>query len=121
MATQVHLEDEVELLVGHVEQHLVAGDAGVVDHDVEPAELVDGGLEHRLGGGALPHVAGHDERLDPDGADLLGRLLRCAGEVVEHDVGAGVGQREGLGPAEPGACTGDDGDPALEGQRVGWW
>ncbi len=39
VAAQVHLEHQVPLLVAQVEQHPVAGDAGVVDHDVELAEL----------------------------------------------------------------------------------
>ena len=114
MATQVHLEDEVELLVGHVEQHLVAGDAGVVDDDVEPAELLGGRLQHGLGGGALPHVTGDDERLDADLADLLGCLLGRAGQVVEDHVGAGSGEGERFRATEPGTGTGDDCDASLE-------
>ncbi len=40
-AAQVGLDDEVEVLVGHLPQHLVAQHAGVGDHDVETPELAD--------------------------------------------------------------------------------
>ena len=43
MAAQVHGDDGVPVLVGHVEQHPVAGDARVVDDDVEATESVGGG------------------------------------------------------------------------------
>ena len=50
VAAQVHRDDRVPVLVGHVEQHAVAGDPGVVDDDAEPAEAV-GGLDQLVGGG----------------------------------------------------------------------
>ena len=63
MAAQVHADDVVPLLVGEVEQHPVAGHAGVVDHDVELAEALDRRGEHGVGGGPLPHVALDDRDL----------------------------------------------------------
>ena len=110
----MHLEDEVELLVGHVEQHLVAGDAGVVDDHVEPTELLRGRLQHGFRSGALPHVTGHDERLDADLTDLLGCLLGCAGQVVEDHVRPGSREGERFRATEPGTGTGDDCDAPLE-------
>ena len=47
-------------------------------------------------------------------ADLLGRLLGGIRQVVEYDAGARSGQGDGLGAAEPGTGTGDDGDAAFE-------
>ena len=41
-ALEVHLDDRVPLLLGHVDEHAVAQDAGVVDEHVEVAEGVDG-------------------------------------------------------------------------------
>ena len=64
MPAQVNGDDEVEVLVGHVEQHPVAGDAGVVDHDVQAAQTVGAG--HQLvGGRALADVARARRPLDP--------------------------------------------------------
>ncbi len=47
-ALQVHGDDLVELLLGHLAHGRVAGDAGVVDHDVQAAEGVDGRPDERL-------------------------------------------------------------------------
>ena len=41
VALEVDGEDLVPLLLAHVEDHAVAQDAGVVDEDVDAAELVD--------------------------------------------------------------------------------
>ena len=49
-AAQVHVDHGVEVLVGHLPQHPVAQDARVGDHHVEPAELLDGGGDQRVGG-----------------------------------------------------------------------
>ena len=38
-------DDGVPLVDGHVDQHAVAQDAGVVDQDVDGPEVVDGGLD----------------------------------------------------------------------------
>ena len=54
----------------------------------------------------------------PRARDLLGGLVGGAGQVVEHDARAGVGQRERLGAAEPGAGAGDDRDLAVQGGVV---
>ena len=47
-AAQVDVDDGVEVVVGHLPQHLVAQDAGVGDQDVEPAELVHGPVDELL-------------------------------------------------------------------------
>ena len=41
VALEVDGDDLVPLLLAHVEDHAVAEDAGVVDEDVDAAELVD--------------------------------------------------------------------------------
>ena len=68
----------VPLLLGHVEDHAVAQDAGVVDDDVDAAEAVDRGLDDGLparhGGDRL--VVGHGLAARP--ADLLARPRRPA-------------------------------------------
>jgi hypothetical protein len=42
VALEVDVDDRVPLGLVHVEAHLVAQDAGVVDEHVEPSERVDG-------------------------------------------------------------------------------
>jgi len=50
-------DDRVPVLVGHVEQHPVPGDAGVVDDDAQSAESV-GGRDEFVGGRTLTDVTG---------------------------------------------------------------
>ncbi len=114
VAAQVDRDHGVPLLVGHVEEHPVTRHAGVVDDDVEPAVPVDGGGDHRVGGRPLADVAGHDRGLAAAAADLLRRLVARAGQVVDDDPGAGVGEGQRLGATQPGSGAGDDRDLAVE-------
>ena len=70
-ALQVHGDHLVELLLGHLAHRRVAGDAGVVDHDVQPAEPVDGRTDERVDIVAGRHVAAHRHG-DVVAAELLG-------------------------------------------------
>src|SRR5690606_40852496 len=97
-----------------VDQHAVAGDAGVVDGDVEPAPGAEGGVQQPVGarGGRDVAAVGHgvaaggpqvrDHRVDRRGVD-----------VVDHDPGAGGGQRLDVGPADALGGTGDGADAPL--------
>ena len=93
-----------------------AGDPGVVDEDVDMAERRQGAVDHglvlvhridrRLVGGAPP-----TQTFDrPDG--LFGGLFVPA--VVDGDVGPVGGERQGDGPADTPAPSGDEGDAPLE-------
>src|SRR5439155_14569187 len=59
----VDVEDVAEVLRGHVLRRRLdrADHAGGVDEDVEPAETLDGGADHRTDVVLLRHVAGCDE------------------------------------------------------------
>ena len=46
----MHADHVVPLVDGHVDEHAVAQDAGVVDQDVEAAEGLDRRFDHPLGG-----------------------------------------------------------------------
>ncbi len=74
MAAQVHRDHGVPLLVGHVEQHPVAGDAGIVHHDVQSAQP-DGAGEQFVGRRALADITGYRDGLSTSigsgGADLV--------------------------------------------------
>ena len=78
-AAQVHGDDRVELLLGHVDEHPVAEDARVVDHDVEPSEGVDRRLDDAARSGVVRDVVGVGDRLTPQGRDLVHDLLCGAG------------------------------------------
>ena len=89
---------------------------GVVDDDVDAAEAVGRGGEHRrhlvLGG----DVGGDAERpLGAEGGgDLLGPL---AVEVGDDHARPVAGEQLGDGPADPRRRTGDEGDAALQRRR----
>ena len=69
---QVDAHDQVPVLVGHLEQQVVAGDAGVVDQHVDPAELVDDPRDRGLDGLGVADVGA-----DADGLRVaLQRQLR---------------------------------------------
>ena len=102
-------------------------DAGVGDHDVEPSEVGDAGLERVAQLGPLAHVglAGHDAPAQLlDRALGLGQVLRRGeGIVVRFDLTADVDgddvrpllrHADGMGPALPPRRPGDEGDLALQ-------
>ena len=92
-------------------------DAGIVDHDVESAERLDGAIDHCLDVSRLTGVGVEVLRLPAVGADdvvgvLLGVVLVAAGEagladVGADDVGALSREGEGDGAAVAGAGAGD--------------
>ncbi len=75
VALEVDGDDGVPLLLGHVHEHPVAEDPGVVDEDVEAAELVDRLLDHATGAREVGDVLAVRDRLAAGGADLLDDLL----------------------------------------------
>ena len=95
MTLQVHRQHRVQFFLTHIEDHAVAQDAGVVDDDIEPAEGIDGLLDHLLAGGEVGHVGVVGGRLAAGLLDLRDDLLcrrllaafagGCAAEVVDDD------------------------------------
>ena len=65
-AAQVDVDHRVPLLVLHADDHVVAGDAGIVDQDVQPTPQLDDLVDHLVDAVAMGHVAG----------DRLGRCRR---------------------------------------------
>src|SRR3546814_7084394 len=104
---QVHAHHGVPLVLGHVGEHAVAHEPGVVDHRVEPTEGVDGRAHH--GGRILEagDVTPVGHRLATRAADLVDHLagrsaaapgpVELAAEVVDHHPGALAGQLERMG------------------------
>ncbi len=110
-AEEVHLEHGAPLVEAHPHDQVVAGDAGVVDQDVEPAEGLDRARDERGSRLRVRHVA-----LDPEAAPAQ-RLHVAAGRlrgldrptVEERDVGALPGQPQHDGAPDAARPAGDDG------------
>ena len=115
-AAQVHGQDRVPVVLGQVDEHAVAGDAGVVHDDVEPAPGVERGGEQPVGARRGRHVAdvargvGRPAGLAQRGDRLVdGRAV----DVVDDHPGACGDQRLGVGSADAAGRAGDDADAAL--------
>ena len=112
-------DDGVPVLDGHVEDHPVAQDARVVDHDVQIAVLVDGRIDDPLGAVEVGDVVAVGDGLATRGADLVddlaGRAARRAGavelgaDVVDDHVCALAGERQRVLAAEPASRARHDG------------
>ena len=119
----MHVDDRIPLLLGHVGQHAIAQDSGVVDHRVQVAERLDRGVDQPLrtfprgdtvsvGNGIATH------RLDLLN-DLFGRAeiaasaIDVAAKVVDHDLRAVGSQTEGMFAPDPSTGSGHDCNSAL--------
>jgi hypothetical protein len=97
-AEDVDVEHLVPLVVGVGLDGAGGADAGVVDHDVEPAQPLGGLADRRADRGVVAHV----------GADLLQRGLEGGrGQVEAGHPGAAGGQEAGGGQADAGGAAGD--------------
>ena len=127
-AVQMHVDHHLPVDMAHAMEDAVAQDAGIVDDAVDPAEVLDRGLDHALGAGRIGDAVavGHGlaaGRLDLV-ADLLGRRRAAAAfavdraaEVVDHDAGAFPGGQQRHLAADAAARAGDQHDLVL--QHVG--
>ncbi len=70
----MHRDDLIELLFGHRAHRCVAGDPGVVDHDIPTAETLDSGPDEDVDVVGLSHIAPHRQSnviaAQPLGCDL---------------------------------------------------
>src|SRR5207248_1791017 len=88
VALQVHGDDRVPLGLGHVDDHAVAQDPGVVHEHVQVAELVDGLLHQSLRAVPVGHVLAVHDRFAAHRLDVVNGLLPRA-EVGTLDFGSG--------------------------------
>ncbi len=76
-ALEMDVDDGIPFGLGHVREHPVAEDAGVVDDDVQIAEGVERRLHEPLGALEVGHALAVGDRLPTHrldlGHDLLGR------------------------------------------------
>ncbi len=121
---EVHGDDRVPFGLGHVDEHPVTQDAGIVHQDVEIAERFDRGVDEALCTLPVGDVVGVDDRLAAEGLDLcddlLGRrLVRTvavvgATEVVDHDARAFAREEQSVFAPDAASGAGDDRDSAIE-------
>ena len=121
-------EHRVELVLLHLHEHAVAREAGVVERDVEVAELGDRAAHERLALLPVGDVAEVRDRLAARGLDLrdhlAGRVLVGAAavalgaEVVDHDRGAVPRELDRLDAAEAAPCSGDDRHLAVQDSHL---
>ena len=107
---EVDADDVVPLLLGHVDEHAVPQDAGVVHQHVDVAEGVDGSLDQALGTAEVGDVVGVGDGLAAHGLDLLDHVMSRPGirsrsvlrpsEVVDHDLGALTSEQQGVLPTD---------------------
>jgi hypothetical protein len=113
------VERALEEALAGVERGTGHGPARVVHHDVEAAELLDGGVDEVLEGAGVVHIGRHHEgpaaRPGHPGRDLLEVRDGAGGE---HHIGSGLGQADGDAPPDPLARPGDDGNPVVEAEAV---
>ncbi len=122
-ALEVHLDDRVPLGFGHVREHPVAQDAGVVHHHIQAAEGVDGLVDEVLAAVPAGDVVGVGDGLPARGFDLVDdglggagrgpRAVAAAAEVVDDDLGALLGEQLRVFAADAVASPGDDDDASL--------
>src|ERR1700742_2972065 len=104
----MHGDHLIELFFGHLAHRRVAGDSGVVDHDVERAEPVDSRVDQCIDVTPGCHVAAHCDG-DVVAAELLGRGLRCLEiHVTEYYPGTFVNEPLRDGETQPLGATGED-------------
>src|SRR5690606_30864827 len=116
--------DGVPLLLGHVREHAVTEDAGVVDEHVQAAERLDGLVHHALGTLPVADVVAVHDGLAAHAADLLddlaGGARTAAGavhlrtQVVDDDLGALLGHHQRVLTADATTSAGDDDDASVE-------
>ncbi len=95
------------------------GAADVVDHGVDPAELVVRRLREPGDRVEVAEVGGDDDRLATGSPDLRGDLLELVRRTRgDDDVRTRLGESDGGGGAESAAGAGDDGDLALDREAV---
>src|SRR6478735_6726872 len=117
-ALEVHPHDGVPVVLGQLEQQVVAGDAGVVHQDVDTPELVEHASHGCLDGGTVGDVA-----RDADGLRLATEA-GCGGarlalvEVEDRDRGALLGEPLGGAGADPARCPRDDCYPSVESTHL---
>src|SRR5260370_24571864 len=117
-AVQVDADHGVPAVDGNILGLRPEGRAGVVHHDVEPAPVLDGLLDHGLHLLLLADIHGQRQRAPAAVAPGLGDALEVLDLArSQGDVGARARELERDGLADAGSAARDDRGLALEGER----
>jgi hypothetical protein len=95
------------------------GRAGVVDDDVEPSVVPDGGVDEALGLCRVRDVCLHVDGVGELAGQLQARLDRRGG--VDDDAGAEFGEPGGDGGPDAARRTRDERDASLQVLAHGVW
>ena len=111
-AFQIDREHLVILRLRRIEHRSARLDARIIDHDIETAEFLDGGVHQVPQVGNLADVGIDANRLRAQHDDLFlqgfGRIRMR--DIVDDDIGALPDQLEHDRHANAAVATGDDGD-----------
>jgi hypothetical protein len=117
-AFEMHIDDGIPLVFGHVRQHPVAQNAGIVHQNMQHAKVLDG-LVHHVGG-TIPtrDIISIGNCLATHRLDLGDNLLCCcqvatlavsgASHIVDYDLGALASELDRVTTSDPTACAGHD-------------
>ncbi|MNG14769.1 hypothetical protein D3C84_985490 [compost metagenome] len=116
-AFQVHEDHRVELFFAHPVEDHVAQVSGIVDHDVDAAEVLAGGVDHGLSLGEIGDRGGVGKGLPAHRLDFIdhcvsrslsgGIAIQGHAEVIDHHFGTGRRQCQGNAAADTAACACD--------------
>ena len=122
LAGQVGIHAVVPIRIGQFVQrlaHILGVAAGVVDQDIDPAQLPQRRLRHRIDLIGAGDVGLRDHALAAGGADLGGGLLQLGkGARGHYDVGSGLGEPNRHRPAQAAPRAGYYRDFALKLEAV---
>ncbi len=110
-AVEVDSQNFVPHHLGHLEERLVTGDSGVVDEDVDGAEVLGHGVDHGFGVRLARDVGligiGLNTELARGAADLVRRFDGIL--IVDGHRRAGLGQNQRGGLADAARTAGHEG------------
>jgi predicted pyridoxine 5'-phosphate oxidase superfamily flavin-nucleotide-binding protein len=109
LSREVDIQDELPIGERHVLNSRIFLEAGIVDEDVDRAELMDHPLEHRLDFVLLADIRAMGEDICAATRGFFHDSIGSfgAGDVVDHHVGPSLGQRDGNGLANAGISAGN--------------
>jgi hypothetical protein len=123
-AAQVDVNDRVEILLAELAERAPADVAGVVDQDVDAAEVIQRGFDNRLAAlrgryrlmAADSLAAGIADRLHHlfDRTGIAAVAIHAPTDIVDQHSGAACREQERVGTPHPPPRARDDGDPPVE-------
>ena len=113
-AGEIYVDDFLPELFGVLGCRGAADDTGVVDQNVDCAEVPDGLFDQTRADLSIAYITDQCGGFDACGGDFLLRRFRCFGGAVDGDIGAGLSERDGNGCAKTARGAGDQSGFALE-------